>query len=106
MAADSGWRELFWDAFRDSRNAMVLLDADRRHVETNGAYLQLVGYSRQALLGRPVYDLVAGGPMLRDADWKALIQREPCDGRGELVGAEGTRGAVELAGHPAVVMGS
>ena len=39
----SGWASLFWQAFRRSRNAMVLLDEQRRHVDVNGAYLQLLG---------------------------------------------------------------
>src|SRR3954452_10817416 len=106
MSADTGWKDLFWEAFRRSRNAMVLLDADRKHVEVNSAYLQLVGYTRQSLLGRPVYDLVVGGPMLSDREWKALILRDQFDGQAELVCADGAKVAVDLAGHPAIVMGS
>ena len=33
---------------------MVLLDDDRRHVEVNGAYVQLLGYRPSELIGRPV----------------------------------------------------
>ena len=40
MARQEGWPALFWSAFKGSRNAMVLLDERRRHVEVNGAYLE------------------------------------------------------------------
>ena len=54
MARQEGWSALFWSAFKGSRNAMVLLDDHRRHLEVNGAYLKLLGYSRDELVGRPV----------------------------------------------------
>jgi PAS domain S-box-containing protein len=47
-ATRSGWSALFRDAFNQSRNAMVLLDDERRHVEVNGAYVQLLGYGPAA----------------------------------------------------------
>ena len=61
MARHDGWAALFWSAFKDSRNAMVLLDEQRRHVDVNGAYLKLAGYTRDEVIGRPVWEYVAGG---------------------------------------------
>jgi PAS domain-containing protein len=55
MARPGGWSALFSNAFRHSRNAMVLLDDSRRHVDANGAYLNLLGYARKALIGQPIY---------------------------------------------------
>ena len=47
MARD-GWSALFSTAFAQSKNAMALVDAQRRHVEVNPAYLRLLGYRRDA----------------------------------------------------------
>jgi PAS domain-containing protein len=58
---DSGWEGLFWEAFKRSRNAMVLADSRRCVVEVNGAFLGLLGYRRSELVGRPIYEFVAGG---------------------------------------------
>ena len=104
-ANDSGWSGLFWQAFTHSRNAMVLLDEHRRHVEVNGAYLALVGYSRQDLIGRPVYELLAHGPMASAQQWEATIRRKQFTGRAEVVCGGGEHVTVEFAGHPEVVTG-
>lgn len=101
----SGWPALFWDAFRQSKNAMVLLDDARRHVEVNGAYLQLLGRRREDLIGRPVYDLVAGGPLLTQRQWRATLNRKQFTGVADLISAAGGQVRVEFAGHPEVVTG-
>lgn len=51
----------------------VLLDEQRRHVEVNGAYLELLGYSRQSLVGRPIYEIVVAGPVMPTRQWSALL---------------------------------
>ena len=66
MARQEGWPALFWSAFKGSRNAMVLLDDRRRQLEVNGAYLKMLGYPRDELVGRPVWEFVAGGPQLTE----------------------------------------
>jgi PAS domain S-box-containing protein len=63
MPLNDGWSGLFETAFRQSRNAMVLVDEQRLQVDANGAYLRLLGYERAALLGRPIYRFVAHGPL-------------------------------------------
>lgn len=40
-SARDGWPALFTAAFRQSSNAMALVDERRRHVDVNGAYLNL-----------------------------------------------------------------
>ena len=64
MTGQDGWSGLFSTAFKQSRNAMVMLDERRRQVDANGAYLKLLGYRRDAVIGQPVYRFVAGGPLL------------------------------------------
>src|SRR5437868_2900574 len=70
------WATLFRAAFTQSRNGMALVDDSRRHVDANGAYLNLLGYPRRELLGRPLWEFVAGGPLVTRAEWEALM-REP-----------------------------
>lgn len=102
---DSGWRGLFLEAFRRSRNAMALFDAGRCHVDVNGAYLQLLGYRREALIGRPVYELVIGGPFASARQWRALLGQSQFTGVADLRRADGGRVTVEFAGNPSIVDG-
>jgi len=84
---------------------MVLLDDARRHVEVNGAYLSLLGYPRGRLIGRPVYELLAGGPLASAREWRTLLRRRQFTGAADLVCADGRQVRVEFAGHPEIVTG-
>jgi PAS domain S-box-containing protein len=105
MAPKDGWAALFWGAFKGSRNAMVLLDDQRRHLDVNGAYLKLLGYRRDALIGRPVWELVAGGPQLTEQEWRETIAHHEFNGEADLVRADGTTVTVQYAGHTELVTG-
>ena len=105
MTPPSGWHGLFWDAFKRSSNAMLLLDERRCHVEVNGAYLALLGHRRQALIGRPVYKFVVGGPALTADEWRVMIKQDQFDGAADLWRADGGQVRVQFAGHPEVVTG-
>ena len=87
--ARSGWSRLFWEAFTHSKNAMVLLDDERRHVEVNGAYLQLLGYRRADLIDRPVYEIVVGGPIVTPDEWRTILSRAQFAGAADLIRADG-----------------
>ena len=101
----SGWSALFRDAFNQSRNAMVLLDDERRHVEVNGAYVQLLGYRPSELIGRPVYELRADHSAVSEGQWHTALLQKQFTGTIELVRADGGRVTAEYAGHPEVVTG-
>ena len=105
MARQEGWPALFWSAFKGSRNAMVLLDDRRRQLEVNGAYLKMLGYPRDELVGRPVWEFVAGGPQLNERAWEATIALGEFSGESALVRADGTTVTVQYAGHTEVVTG-
>lgn len=105
MVPDSGWRALFEEAFRRSANAMVLLDARRRVVDVNGAFLQLLGHQRAAIMGRPIYELIVGGPIASQREWKIALRDDRIAGSADLRRADGGRVRVEFAGHPATATG-
>jgi len=91
------WSRLFGAAFRNSRNAMVLLDDRRRQVDLNGAYLQLMRYPRAQMLGRPIYEFVVGGPIASDSEWRAALAGGDFTGEANLLTAERETVAVQFA---------
>jgi PAS domain S-box-containing protein len=101
----NGWSGLFATAFRQSRNAMALVDGQRRHVDVNGAYVQLLGYPKSALIGRPIYHLVAGGPQLSAQEWANAIAMDRFEGETELVRADGSSVAVGWGASAETVTG-
>ena len=105
MATDAGWKGLFREAFTRSRNPMVLTDDQRRHVEANGAYAQLVGYAPSQLSGRHIWEFVDGGPLMTEREWRTLLHQDRFEGNAVLLAADGSKVAVEFAGHPEVVTG-
>lgn len=101
----SGWSSLFWQAFKQSRNAMVLLDDRRCYVEVNGAYLKLVDHGRRELLGRPAREFVRNGPLFIEQQWQQVLAQSYFIGSAELLRDDGARLVVDYAGHPEVVTG-
>jgi PAS domain S-box-containing protein len=88
---------LFTAAFAQSRNAMVLLDDRRRHVDANAAYVSLLGYSRRELVGRPLYSIVVGGPAVSPTEWRDLVTAGRLTGEAKLTTATGGLVAVQYA---------
>src|SRR5947199_6029449 len=106
LAAEGpGWAGLFWQAFKHSRNPMVLLDERRCYVDVNGAYLRLVAHKRAELLGRPAYTFIRDGPLVTAAQWREMLNQPQFTGSAELTHAAGGRVTVDFAGHPEVVTG-
>lgn len=106
MEADgAGWASLFWQAFRQSRNPMVLLDESRCYVDVNGAYVRLVQHRRAELLGRPAHMFVRDGPLFTLAQWRQLLAQPQFTATAELIHADGSQVTVDFAGHPEIVTG-
>ncbi len=105
MAQDTAWPNLFQAAFTQSRNAMALLDGHRRIVDVNGAYLKLLGYTREQTIGRPVYQFVDGGPALTAAEWKAALAEGRFAGEARVLSADGSRVSAQWAATVEVVTG-
>lgn len=105
MGGEGEWAGLFSTAFTQSRNPMVLLDSRRCHVDVNGAYLSLLHFRREQLIGQPIYRFVRGGPKLTQAEWESRITTQQLSGDTKLVAADGETIAVQFAGHMEVVTG-
>jgi len=96
---------LFWSAFRNSRNAMALVDHDRILVDVNGAFVQLTGRTPTQVLGRPVAVLVVGAPRFTPAAWRAALASGKFTGDNQLLHADGTIVAVQWDASTEVVTG-
>jgi PAS domain S-box-containing protein len=96
-AAASGWKTLFASAFARSRNAMALVDSARIQVDVNPAYQRLLGYRREDVIGRPLWTIVVGGPLLSDEEWAMLLQERSATGTAELHRADGAPVGVQWA---------
>jgi PAS domain S-box-containing protein len=105
MAGEDGWAAMFATAFRQSRNAMVLLDEERRHVDANGAYLRLLGYGREELIGQPVWRFVVGGPRASPEEWAAILAAGEFTGEVDMIRSDGSTVSVQWAGHTEMVTG-
>ena len=101
----AGWAGLFNAAFTQSRNGMTLVDDQRRHVEVNGALLSLLGYRRDDLVGRPMYNIVAGGPLVSPREWDRLLGERRFSGEAGLLTADGSVVGIQFGGTPEVITG-
>jgi len=89
-AQPSGWAQLFSTAFERSRNAMLLTDDLRVILEANAAFVKLLGRGRDSIVGRPLWDLVAGGPLASRREWADALLAGRFYGQAELHAADGT----------------
>jgi PAS domain S-box-containing protein len=69
---------------------MCLADDARRIEDVNGACLQLLGYGRADMVGRPMYDFVADGPLMTSQDWAAALARRRFTEEGKMLRADGS----------------
>jgi PAS domain S-box-containing protein len=104
-APEPGLAGLFNAAFTQSRNPMLLVDEARCIVDANGAFVSLLGYRREQLVGVPTYTFVAGGPLATPAEWRAQVADGRFAGEAELVRADGAFVGVQFAGTSEVVTG-
>ena len=96
---------MFGLAFRQSQNAMALLDDRRRVLEVNGAFLKLLGYRREDVVGHPIYEFIVGGPLLSPQEWAAALAQTELTGDAELRCADGTTVVVHWGAHVETVTG-
>jgi PAS domain S-box-containing protein len=101
----NGWSGFFETAFRQSRNAMVLVDDRRIHIDVNGAYLKLLGYPRERLIGEPLYHFVAERSRRSPEEWAAALAVGRFTGEADMICADGSRASVQWGASAEVVTG-
>jgi DNA-binding CsgD family transcriptional regulator len=84
---------------------MVLLDASRRLVDANSAYLQLLSYRRADVIEQPMYRFVVGGPLVSPEEWRAALAEGRFAGEAKMQCADGSIVAVQWAATTEVVTG-
>jgi PAS domain S-box-containing protein len=102
----AGLPALFSAAFKQSKNAMLLVDGDRTIIDANGAHLRLYGYGRDAIVGRPIYEFVVGGPTVSKREWNARVKEGRFTGETKLLCADGSQVVVQWAATTEQVTGS
>src|SRR3954447_20596828 len=89
MSGQEGWAGLFATAFRQSRNPMALVDDRRITIDANGALLRLLGRRRDAIVGHPTWEFVAGGPQMTPREWAHARARHRFTGETGMIAADG-----------------
>jgi len=105
MPSGDGWSGLFSAAFRQSKNAMVLVDDRRVIVDVNGSFVTLIGRSRDELLGHRVFEFVEGGPILTETEWEAALREGRFTGEAALHRANGGTVGVQFGASTEVATG-
>jgi PAS domain S-box-containing protein len=104
-ADTAGWAALFDAAFKKSRNGMALVDHQRKVVNVNAAMLRLLGYKRNEVIGRPMYEHVAAGPLVSAGDWASRLAEGEFAGEVGLITGDGTVVNVQWGATTEVVTG-
>ena len=84
---------------------MLLVDDSRHIIDVNGAQLQLLGHRRVDVVGRPLWEFAAGGPLMTRQEWAAALARRRFSGEAELVGADGETVRVQWGATTELVTG-
>ena len=105
MADANGWPALFSSAFKQSRNAMLLVNENRRIVDANAACVQLIGRRVDELRHRPVWDLVVDGPLSTEDEWREQIATRRFSGEARLRHADGSGVLVQWGATTEIVTG-
>jgi DNA-binding CsgD family transcriptional regulator len=101
-----GWHAIFNAAFRRSRNAMLLVDIHRTLVDVNPAFAKLLHRRRSTLIGRPLWELVHGGPLVTPEEWLELLRKDEFFGEAAMRLPDDSAVRVHFAAHPAIVTGT
>jgi PAS domain S-box-containing protein len=96
---------LFASAFSGSRNAMLLVDDERRIVDVNVSCLQVLGRARADVAGRRLFEFVVDGPRASEPEWRALLASGQFTGIAEMVRRDGTPVAIQWGACTEVVTG-
>jgi PAS domain S-box-containing protein len=90
-----GWSGLFESAFAQSRNAMLLVDEQRRVLSVNDACVRLLGRRRREVVGERLWTLVVDGPRASEPEWIAMMASARFTGEAAILRPDGTPVAVQ-----------
>jgi PAS domain S-box-containing protein len=103
---DTGWERLFWLVFRRSSNGILLVDDERRIVEVNEPALQLVGRTREELIGTSIVEVIDPSERAESArQWQAFLRVGEYAGTRDVLRADGSTVPIEFAARLATVDG-
>jgi len=103
--SEDAWRRLFTVAFKRSRNAMVLAEEQRKIVEVNRAFCNMVQRRRADLIGKPLYSVVHAGTAVSDERWHEMLQRDESVGDAIIDLPDGSTLKAHWAAHPETITG-
>jgi PAS domain S-box-containing protein len=94
----TGWERLFRLVFERTANPVALLDEQRRIVDLNEPAAELLGGTREGLIGRSLRDSVKPSELERsDAEWEEFLRTGEYSGTRDLVRPDGSEVAVDFA---------
>jgi PAS domain S-box-containing protein len=99
------WSSLFASAFAQSRNAMLLADDQRLVIDVNRALLSLLGGRRADFVGRRLWELVDGGPLMTGEEWARTLAQGRFTGATELRRVDGGLVGVQWGASTELVTG-
>ena len=102
----AGWEELFWSVFERSTNAIALLDEQRIYLEANAALCELLGASRDEIVGARADRFVAPEELATlDSEWRQLWKSRDWVCERTLVRVDGSRIHGHYAARTAAIAG-
>lgn len=103
----TGWERLFRLVFERTANPVALLDEQRRIVDLNEPAAELLGGSREELVGRSLRDSVKPSELERsDTEWAEFLRTGEYSGARDLVRPDGSEIAVDFAARLGDIDGS
>ena len=102
--AGTGWKQLFRLVFERSSNPIALVDDERRFVDVNQAWLELVGRSRADVIGHSAVDGIQPSERARAArEWQRFLQTGELSGSRSLLRGDGSEVDIDFAARLASV---
>jgi PAS domain S-box-containing protein len=104
--ASGSWEQLFWSIFHNSSNPIALFDEERVCVEVNAAICDLLGRSREEIVGRRLDEfMTAEDREAVAAEWQQLWELGEWSRERDYVRPDGKRVRVQGAAQTGEVDG-
>ena len=91
--------------FDGALDGMLLLDDARRYVDANPAACELLGHTKEELLGRTYAEIASSDQALASETWAALDQQGHLRGEVPLTRPDGTRRTLEFSAAANIIPG-